>query len=101
MLKDMGRGITGDKLKSRLYRLREVVPDLIIRTSVIVGFPGETETDFRELLNFVEEFEFDRLGAFTYSHEEGTPAALLKRHVPENVKMERYSRVMALQKIIS
>ena len=101
MLKDMGRGITGDKLKNRLYRLREVVPDLIIRTSVIVGFPGETETDFRELLNFVEEFEFDRLGAFTYSHEEDTPAALIKHQIPEKVKKERYNRVMALQKIIS
>ena len=101
MLKDMGRGITGDKLRNRLYRLREAVPDLIIRTSVIVGFPGETETDFRELLNFIEEFEFDRLGAFTYSHEEGTPAALIKRQIPEQVKKERYNRVMRLQKIIS
>lgn len=101
MLKDMGRGITGDKLRNRLYRLREAMPDLVIRTSVIVGFPGETETDFRELLNFIEEFEFDRLGAFTYSHEEGTPASLLKRHISEKVKKERYNRVMALQKIIS
>ena len=101
MLKDMGRGITGDKLRNRLYRLREAVPDLIIRTSVIVGFPGETETDFRELLNFIEEFEFDRLGAFTYSREGGTPASLLKRHISEKVKKERYNRVMALQKIIS
>ncbi len=101
MLKDMGRGITGEKLRNRLYRLREAVPDLIIRTSVIVGFPGETETDFRELLNFIEEFEFDRLGAFTYSHEEGTPAALIKRQIPEKVKKERYNRVMRLQKIIS
>ncbi|MBI4746635.1 MAG: 30S ribosomal protein S12 methylthiotransferase RimO, partial [Deltaproteobacteria bacterium] len=101
MLKDMGRGITGDKLKNRLYRLREALPELIIRTSVIVGFPGETETDFRELLNFIEEFEFDRLGAFTYSREVGTPASLLKRHISEKVKKERYNRVMALQKIIS
>jgi len=101
MLKEMGRGITGDKLRNRLYRLREAVPELIIRTSVIVGFPGETETDFRELLNFIEEFEFDRLGAFTYSHEEGTPAALIKRQIPEQVKKERYNRVMRLQKIIS
>ena len=101
MLKEMGRGITGDKLRSRLYRLRDAIPGLTLRTSVIVGFPGETEKDFTKLLNFIEEFEFDRLGAFTYSREEGTPASLLKRHVPENVKMERYSRVMALQKIIS
>lgn len=101
MLKDMGRGITGDKLRNRLYKFREAVPELIIRTSVIVGFPGETETDFRELLNFIEEFEFDRLGAFTYSHEEGTPAALIKHQIPEKVKKERYNRVMALQKIIS
>lgn len=101
MLRDMGRGITGDKLRSRLYKLREAVPELVIRTSVIVGFPGETETDFRELLNFVEEFEFDRLGAFTYSREEGTPASLIKTHIPEKIKKERYRRVMALQKIIS
>ncbi|MEK6725072.1 MAG: 30S ribosomal protein S12 methylthiotransferase RimO [Deltaproteobacteria bacterium] len=101
MLKDMGRGITGDKLRNRLFSLREAVPELIIRTSVIVGFPGETETDFRELLNFIEEFEFDRLGAFTYSREAGTPASLLKRYISEKVKKERYNRVMALQKIIS
>ncbi|MDO8445960.1 MAG: 30S ribosomal protein S12 methylthiotransferase RimO [Deltaproteobacteria bacterium] len=101
ILKEMGRGITGDKLRSRLYRLREAIPDLTLRTSVIVGFPGEAEKDFTDLLNFIEEFEFDRLGAFTYSREEGTPASLLKRHIPENVKMERYNRVMALQKIIS
>lgn len=101
MLMAMGRGITADKLKKRLYRLREAVPDLVLRTSVIVGFPGETERDLTELLNFIEEFEFDRLGAFTYSREEGTPASLLKRQVPEKVKKERYNRVMALQKIIS
>ncbi len=101
MLTAMGRGITADKLKKRLYRLREAIPDLVMRTSVIVGFPGETEKDLTELLNFIEEFEFDRLGAFTYSREEGTPASLLKRHVPENIKKERYNRVMALQKIIS
>ncbi|HLB05919.1 MAG TPA: 30S ribosomal protein S12 methylthiotransferase RimO, partial [Thermodesulfobacteriota bacterium] len=67
MLKEMGRGITGDKLRSRLYRLRDAIPGLTLRTSVIVGFPGETEKDFTKLLNFIEEFEFDRLGAFTYS----------------------------------
>lgn len=101
MLMAMGRGITADRLKKRLYRLREAVPDLVLRTSVIVGFPGETERDIVELLNFIEEFEFDRLGAFTYSKEEGTPASFFKRHVPEKVKKERYNRVMALQKIIS
>ncbi len=101
MLREMGRGITGDKLRKRLYRLREAIPELTLRTSVIVGFPGETERDIMELLNFIEEFEFDRLGAFIYSREEGTPAAEMKRHVPDNIKNERYNRVMALQKIIS
>lgn len=101
MLTGMGRGVTGDKLKNRLYRLREAVPDLTIRTSVIVGFPGETESDFTKLLNFIEEFEFDRLGAFTYSREEGTPASKMKKQIPEKTKTERYNRVMALQKIIS
>lgn len=101
MLKEMGRCITGDKLKKRLYKLREVMPDLTLRTSVIVGFPGETERDIMELLNFIEEFEFDRLGAFMYSREEGTPAAIMNRQVSGRAKSERYSRVMALQKTIS
>ena len=71
------------------------------RTSIIVGFPGETEDQFKELLDFVEETEFDRLGAFTYSPEEGTPAAKLPDQVPEEVKQERLERLMLLQQKIS
>ena len=74
---------------------------LTLRTSLIVGFPGETEDQFRELLDFVEETEFDRLGAFMYSPEEGTPAARLPDQVPEEVKQERYDRLMSLQQGIS
>ncbi len=74
---------------------------LTLRTSIIVGFPGETEDQFRELLDFVEETEFDRLGAFTYSPEEGTPAARLPDQLPEEVKQERFDRLMSLQRKIS
>jgi len=74
---------------------------LTLRTSLIVGFPGETEDQFRELLDFVEETEFDRLGAFTYSPEEGTPAANMPDQVPENIKQERLNRLMTLQQRIS
>jgi len=74
---------------------------LTLRTSIIVGFPGETEDQFRELLDFVEETEFDRLGAFTYSPEEGTPAAKMPDQVPDEVKQERFDRLMTLQQKIS
>ena len=74
---------------------------LTLRTSIIVGFPGETEDQFRELLDFVEETEFDRLGAFTYSPEEETPAAKLPDQLPEEIKQERFDRLMALQQKIS
>ena len=74
---------------------------LTVRSTLIVGFPGETEDQFRELLDFVQEAEFDRLGAFPYSPEEGTPAARMKDQVPEEVKQDRYDRLMALQQEIS
>ena len=74
---------------------------LTLRTTIIVGFPGETEDQFRELLDFVEETEFDRLGAFTYSPEEGTPAAKLPDQLPEEIKQERFARLMELQQRIS
>jgi ribosomal protein S12 methylthiotransferase len=72
-----------------------------LRTSLIVGFPGETEDQFRELLDFVEEAEFDRLGAFTFSPEENTPAADMPDQVPEEVKQERFDRLMKLQQAVS
>ena len=74
---------------------------LTLRTTLIVGFPGETEDQFRELMDFVEETEFDRLGAFTYSPEEGTPAAKMPDQIPEEIKMDRLDRLMTLQQKIS
>lgn len=81
--------------------LRESIPDITLRTTFIVGFPGETEEHFQELLGFVEEAQFDWVGVFKYSREEGTPAARMRGQVPEEVKEERFHRVMLLQREIS
>jgi ribosomal protein S12 methylthiotransferase len=81
--------------------LRAALPDLALRTSLIVGYPGETEAEFQALLDFVGEIRFDRVGAFVYSPEEGTPAAALPNPVPEPVKAERRARLMSLQQGIS
>ncbi len=81
--------------------LRQAMPDIALRTSFIVGYPGETEEEFEALLDFVEEIAFDRVGVFTYSREEGTPAADLPGQVPDQVKEERYQRLMELQQGIS
>lgn len=101
ILKLMGRRGTGSDIKSVLTRLRQRIPEMFIRTSLIVGFPGETQEDFDILEQFVKEFEFDRLGVFTYSREEGTPAASMKAQVPKKVKTARYDRIMKLQHEIS
>jgi ribosomal protein S12 methylthiotransferase len=85
----------------RVAGLREAVPDLTLRTTVIVGFPGETEEDFREMLDLLEEVEFDRVGAFTYSLEEATRAAAMDGHLPEEEKEERLERLMEVQRGIS
>ena len=84
-----------------LATMREKMPDLAIRTTFIVGYPGETEAEFEALLQFVADLQFDRVGAFTYSYEVGTPSAALPGHVPEAVKAERRERLMALQQDIS
>lgn len=86
---------------SLIEKIRDRIPDVAIRTSIIVGFPGETEEDFKNLLRFVQRVQFDRLGVFTYSNEEGTPASRLPDHVPEEVKEERANRLMELQRQIS
>ncbi|SFG43668.1 ribosomal protein S12 methylthiotransferase [Planifilum fulgidum] len=86
---------------SLIEQIRARISDVAIRTSIIVGFPGETEEDFENLLRFVRQVEFDRLGVFTYSNEEGTPASRLPDHVPEEVKEERAHRLMELQRRIS
>jgi len=84
-----------------IARLRRKIPALTLRTSVIVGFPGESEKDFKELLDFVRRTRFERLGAFIYSREEGTRAHAFEGQVPESVKKERFDEVMKLQQRIS
>ena len=88
-------------IRDRVRRLREVVPDLAIRTTCIVGFPGETDDDFAQLMAFLEETQFERVGAFTYSPQEGTRAAEMHDDVPESVKRERLERLMELQRQIT
>ncbi|MCX5774893.1 MAG: 30S ribosomal protein S12 methylthiotransferase RimO [Firmicutes bacterium] len=101
VLKAMRR--RGDKafLRSLILKIRDKVPHAIIRTTLIVGFPGETEADFRELLDFVEDMKFDHLGAFTYSREEGTPSYKMSHQVSAKVKTERYQELMKLQSAIA
>lgn len=101
ILKLMNRRGRQEDIESLLSRLRERVPGIVIRTSLIVGFPGEDENDFEVLYEFVKKFRFDRLGVFTYSKEENTPAARLKSQVPKKIKQQRYDRVMTLQKEIN
>ncbi|MEW5767661.1 MAG: 30S ribosomal protein S12 methylthiotransferase RimO [bacterium] len=101
ILKLMNRRVRKEDIVSLIERLREAVPDLTLRTSIIVGFPGESEVHFEELLDFVAQARFDRLGAFIYSREEGTSAARLPDQVPEEVKSERLDRLMQLQQQIS
>jgi ribosomal protein S12 methylthiotransferase len=101
ILRRMGRRTKGSKIRSLLHRIRTFLPDVSLRTSLIVGFPGEREDQFKTLLDFVKETEFDHLGAFMYSPEEGTPAVRLPSPVPERVKEDRLKRLMSLQKKIS
>ncbi|MDD4956768.1 MAG: 30S ribosomal protein S12 methylthiotransferase RimO [Candidatus Omnitrophica bacterium] len=101
VLNDMNRRVTMQRIRDVLGFVRRKVPEVIIRTSVIAGFPGETENEFRQLMDFLREVKFDRLGAFVYSREEGTPAAKMSGQVPEKVKMERMAEIMALQQEIS
>jgi ribosomal protein S12 methylthiotransferase len=88
-------------IRERVRRIREAVPDVAIRTTVIVGFPGETDDDFETLLAFLEEMQFDRVGAFTYSPQEGTRAAEMNDDVPDDVKQERLERLNELQRMIT
>lgn len=101
ILKMMGRRGNKESLLELINKIRSVVPDVTLRTSLIAGFPGETEEDFEELLDFIKKAEFDRLGAFDYSREEKTKAAGLKGQIKKKVKKERLHRIMTLQKEIS
>lgn len=101
ILKVMNRRGRQEEIESLLTKLRDRIPDLVIRTSLIVGFPGEEEDDFEILYDFVQKFKFDRLGVFTYSKEENTPAAKLKPQVPKKIKDRRRDKIMSLQKKIN
>ncbi len=101
LLHVMRRGVTGEQTREIVRRIRERAPRLSLRTTVIVGHPTETEAEFEELCDWVSESRFDRLGAFTYSKEEGTPAARIKKQVPKKLKEERYRRLMALQQEVT
>jgi ribosomal protein S12 methylthiotransferase len=101
LLKSMRRGTTMKKTMDLIKKFRENVPGITIRTSLIVGYPGETEKEFQELLDFVQHSKFDRLGVFTYSHEENTHAYNLEDDVPQDVKHQRAEDVMDLQSSIS
>jgi ribosomal protein S12 methylthiotransferase len=101
VLQRMRRGKSGSAVREAVSKLRQSIPGLTLRTSLIVGFPGESEADFAELLQFVEEAEFERLGVFKYSEEEGTAAARMPGKVSEQDKERRWQEVMDLQSTIS
>lgn len=101
VLKAMGRRGTQQDIEETLGLIRKIVPDITIRTTLIVGFPGEDGQDFENLKSFVRKFEFDRLGVFMYSKEEGTPAGKMKNQVPKKVKQERYDKLMEIQQEIA
>lgn len=101
ILKRMGRRTSQQELKEMIAKLREQIPDICLRTTLITGFPGETQEDHEELMSFVDEMEFDRLGVFTYSPEEDTPAALFEEQIEEDVKKDRQADIMELQQEIA
>lgn len=101
VLKRMGRKSSQELIRQTVKKLRDAMPDIAIRTTLIVGFPGETEEEFAELQDFVREIRFDRLGVFCYSQEEGTPAAKMEGQIDEDVKEERQKIIMDIQKQIA
>ena len=101
ILRMMGRGYTRDELEYLFRKIRSALPDVTLRTTVIVGFPGESVDDFSGLCDFVKNNEFDMLGAFAYSKEEGTPASGFKGHIRGNIKQKRHHEIMAIQQDIS
>ena len=101
ILKKMNRKSTGKDIKELVKKLRNEIPDVILRTSLIVGFPGETDDEFEELLDFVKETKFDKLGVFMYSKEEGTPAAKFSNQVHYKTKQSRWNKIMKEQMLIS
>ncbi|MBI4353211.1 MAG: 30S ribosomal protein S12 methylthiotransferase RimO [Candidatus Omnitrophica bacterium] len=101
VLKRMNRGVTRGRMEAVMEAFREALPEIAIRTTVIVGFPGETEEEFQDLLGFLKRHRFDRLGAFIFSPEEGSPACRMSGQIPQEAKEERYRAVMELQREIS
>lgn len=101
ILKKMGRKSCQKQIKETIYKLRTTIPDIAIRTTLITGFPGETEQEFKDMLDFVAEMKFDRLGVFTYSQEEDTPAYNYPNQIEESIKLERKQTILDLQKSIS
>jgi len=101
VLQRMNRRSSEAQIRELVKKLRSEIPDIALRTSLIVGFPGETDEDFKKLCHFVEEVQFDRLGVFCYSKEEGTPAAEMAEQISERVKRERYKKLMQLQARLS
>jgi ribosomal protein S12 methylthiotransferase len=101
ILKRMGRKTTREDIIDKITLIKKYIPDVVLRTSLIVGFPGETEEDFNQLKDFIKEIKLDKVGVFTYSQEEGTPAALMDNQVDEEVKIKREQELMLLQKEIS
>ncbi len=101
VLKRMGRRTNQEQLRTMIEHLREEIPDICLRTTLITGFPGETKEDHEEVMEFINEMEFDRLGAFTYSQEEDTAAALMQEQIAEEIKLERQQEIMELQQEIA
>lgn len=101
VLKRMNRKSDGDSIRKLVDKLRREIPGIILRTTLIVGFPGETEEDFLELCDFVKEYKFDRLGAFAYSEEDGTPASKFQGQIPKKVKEQRRKKIMMIQQEVS
>lgn len=101
ILKRMGRRTDSRQIGDLIRHLREEIPDICIRTTLIAGFPGESKEDHEETMAFVDEMEFDRLGVFTYSPEEDTPAATMPDQIPEEIKQQRYDEIMELQQEIA
>ena len=101
VLKDMNRKTNKEDIEKLINKLRREIPDIILRTTFILGFPGETEEDFNELYKFIEDIKFDKLGVFSYSKEEDTPAYGMKNQVDDTIKQDRINKIMELQKNIS
>ena len=101
ILKRMGRRTNKQEIVSIVEKLRKEIPDICLRTTLITGFPGETDEDHEELMQFVNDMEFDRLGVFTYSPEEDTPAALFDDQLDEDIKTDRQAEIMELQQEIA